>query len=294
VWNTQGVALQLKILPPWWGTWWFRDVCAVVFLTLLWAAYQYRVRQLRQAFNIRLEERVGERTRIARELHDTLLQSFQALAIVFQAARNLLPARADQAADILDDGLQQATEAIAEGRNAIQNLRAIPSMDRDLESLLNAAGQQLAASPETEGAAPGFRVIVEGSRQPLTPVLQDEVYRIGREMLRNAFRHAHAGRIEAELRYDRGMFRLRIRDDGKGIDSSLLQKGARTGHFGLPGMHERAKKMGGRLKIWSEPGAGTEAELTVPARIAYAKSSPTRVDEPGPGGHSKAAPNGQA
>jgi signal transduction histidine kinase len=92
-------------------------------------------------------------------------------------------------------------------------------------------------------------------------------------MLRNAFRHAHAARIEAEIRYERDMFRLRIRDDGKGMDSSVLKQGARTGHWGLAGMHERAKKMGGRLKIWSEPGAGTEAELTVPARIAYAKFS---------------------
>ena len=91
--------------------------------------------------------------------------------------------------------------------------------------------------------------------------------------MRNAFRHAHANRIEAEIRYDRGMFRLRIRDDGKGIDSSVPQEGSRTGHWGLPGMHERAQKIGARLKIWSEPGAGTEAELTVPARIAYEKLS---------------------
>src|SRR5208283_4534316 len=138
-------------------------------------------------------------------------------------------------------------------------------------SLLNAAGQELAQSAEADGSAPAFRVVVEGSRLPLVPLLRDEIYRIGREVLRNAFRHAHAGRIEAEIRYDRDMFRLRIRDDGKGIDSSVLKEGARTGHFGLPGMYERAKRMGGSLKIWSEPGAGTEAELTLPARIAYEK-----------------------
>jgi signal transduction histidine kinase/ligand-binding sensor domain-containing protein len=294
VWNEQGVALQLQILPPWWGTWWFRAVCAVVFLTLLWAAYQYRVRQLQWAFNIRLEERVDERTRIARELHDTLLQSFQALVIVFQAARNLLPARADQAADILDDGLQQAAEAIAEGRDAIQNLRANPSIDRDLASLLTAAGQQLAHSPEAQGRAPAFRVVVEGSRQPLAPILQDEIYRIGREMMRNAFRHARADRVEAEIRYESGLFRLRVRDDGKGIDSRVLKEGVLRGHWGLPGMQERAKSMGGRLKIWSEPGAGTEAELTVPARIAYAKSPPGTADRPSAAGDSKAPQNGGA
>ena len=103
--------------------------------------------------------------------------------------------------------------------------------------------------------------------------LQDEIYRTGREMLRNAFRHAHASRIEVEIRYDSGMFRLRVRDDGKGIDASVLKEGSRTGHWGLTGMHERAERMGGRFKIWSESGAGTEAELTVPARIAYEKFS---------------------
>jgi len=273
VWNEQGIALQLKILPPWWATWWFRGVCVVVFLTLLWAAYQYRVRQLRWAFNIRLEERVDERTRIARELHDTLLQSFQGLMPVFQTARNLLPLSAARAAEVLDEGLHDAANAIVEGRNAIQNLRAKPSVDPDLGSLLDAAGQELAQSPEAEGRAPAFRVVVEGPRLPLTPLRRDEIYRIGREMMRNAFRHAQADRVEAEIRYDRAMFRLRIRDDGKGIDSSILKEGGRRGHWGIPGMHERANSMGGHLKIWSEPGAGTEAELTVPARIAYEKLS---------------------
>ena len=192
---------------------------------------------------------------------------------VFQTARNLLPGQGDRAAEVLDEGLRDAADAIVEGRNAIQNLRAKPSVDRDLGSLLNAAGQELAQLPEAEGSALAFRVVVEGARQSLAPLLQDEIYRIGREMLRNAFRHAHAGRIEAEIRYDRGTFRVRIRDDGKGIDSNVLKEGTRIGHWGLPGMHERARSMGARLKIWSEPGAGTEAELTVPARIAYEKFS---------------------
>ena len=240
VWNEQGVALQLTILPPWWGTWWFRTVCGVAFLTLLWAGYQYRVRQLRWAFNIRLEERVDERTRIARELHDTLLQSFQGLMPVFQTARNLLPGQSDRAAEVLEEGLHDAADAIVEGRNAIQNLRAKPSLDPDLGSLLNAVGQELAQSFNADGSAPAFRVVVEGPRQPLAPLRRDEIYRIAREVLRNAFRHAHAGRIEAEIRYDRAMFRLRIRDDGKGIDPSVLHEGSRTGHFGLPG-HVRAR-----------------------------------------------------
>ena len=273
VWNEEGASLPILITPPWWRTNWFRALSAAVFLALLWAAYQFRVQQLQHEFNMRLEGRVEERLRVARELHDTLLQSFQGLIPVFQTARNLLPGQIDRAAELLDEGLHDGADAIAEGRDAIQNLRAKPSMDRDLGSLLNAAGEELAHSSEAGENAPAFRVVVEGSRQRLPPLLQDEIYRIGREILRNAFRHAHAGRIEAEIRYDRDMFRLRIRDDGKGIDSNVLKEGARTGHWGLPGIHERAKSMGGRLKIWSEPGAGTEAELTVPARIAYEKFS---------------------
>jgi signal transduction histidine kinase/streptogramin lyase len=273
VWNEEGVSLPIVITPPWWRTNWFRALCTAVSLAMLWAAYQFRVRQLQQEFNMRVEGRVEERARIARDLHDTLLQSFQGLIPVFQTARNLLPGQSDRAAQVLDEGLHDAADAIVEGRNAIQNLRAKPAMDRDLGLLLNAAGLDLASSPEAEGNVPAFRVVVEGPQQPLTPLLQDEVYRIGRETLRNAFRHAHASRIEAEIRYDRDMFRLRIRDDGKGIDSNVLKEGTRTGHWGLPGMHERAQRLGGHLKIWSEPGAGTEAELTVPARIAYEKLS---------------------
>jgi ligand-binding sensor domain-containing protein/signal transduction histidine kinase len=273
VWNETGDTLDFSIAPAYYQTNWFRATLVAAFFVGLWGLYRLRLHQIAREFNASLEGRVDERLRVARDLHDTLLQSFQGLIPVFQTARNLLPGQSDRAADVLDEGLHDAADAIVEGRNAIQNLRAKPSMDRDLGSLLNAAGQELAQSPEAEGSAPAFRVVVEGSRQPLAPLLQDEIYRIGREMLRNAFRHAHAGRIEAEIRYDRGMFRLRIRDDGKGIDSSVLKEGSRTGHWGLPGMHERAKRMGGRLKIWSEPGAGTEAELTVPARIAYEKFS---------------------
>jgi ligand-binding sensor domain-containing protein/signal transduction histidine kinase len=273
VWNETGDSLEFSIAPAYYQTNWFRASLVAAFFLALWALYRLRLRQIAREFNANLEGRVDERLRVARDLHDTLLQSFQGLVPVFQTARNLLPGQSDRAAEVLDEGLHDAADAIVEGRNAIQNLRAIPSLDPDLGSLLNAAGEELAQSAEADGSAPAFRVVVEGSRLPLVPLIRDEIYRIGREVLRNAFQHAHAGQIEAEIRYDRGMFRLRIRDDGKGIDSSVLKEGARTGHFGLPGMHERAKKMGGHLKIWSEPSAGTEAELTVPAHIAYEKFS---------------------
>src|SRR5208283_4586383 len=118
------------------------------------------------------------------------------------------------------------------------------------ELLLTAAGKELARSSRAEGEPPAFQVTVEGARQPLSPLLQDEVYRIVREILRNAFRHAQASRIEAEIAYDRQFFRLRIRDNGKGIDPRILELGARPGHWGLPGVCERAKRIGARWKLW--------------------------------------------
>ncbi|MBV8450800.1 MAG: hypothetical protein JOZ29_00815 [Deltaproteobacteria bacterium] len=277
VWNETGDAIELSVEPAYYQSNWFRASVVAVFLIAIWMFYRLRVRQLAREFNAHLEGQVEERMRVARELHDTLLQSFHGLIPIIQAGRTLLPARPDQAAAVLDEGLKEARNAIVEGRNAIQEMRSSLTQDKDLGSLLSAAGQELAHSPEANSSAPAFRVIVEGSQQPLAPLLQDEIYRIGREALRNAFRHAHADRIEAEIRYDKGVFRLRIRDDGKGIDSRVLQGGARPGHWGLPGMLERAKRMGGRLKVWSEAGAGAEVELTVPARIAYAKSSRTKV-----------------
>jgi len=269
VWNEQGVSLPILITPPFWKTNWFRALCMALVLAMLWAAYRYRVRQLQHEFNMRLEGRVEERTRIARELHDTLLQSVQGLMFAFQAARNLLPGRVEEAIRTLDEAISEGDEAIVEGRNAIQGLRANPALESNLEHLLTAAGKELARSSGEEGDRPTFHVSVEGARQPLSTLLQDEVYRIAREILRNAFHHARASRIEAEITYDSQFFRLRIRDNGKGIDRKVLEQGAREGHWGLPGVRERAKRIGARLKLWSEPGAGTEAELTVPARIAY-------------------------
>jgi signal transduction histidine kinase len=187
----------------------------------------------------------------------------------FQAARNLLPERTGEAIRTLDQAIGEGDEAIAEGRDAIQGLRANPTLESNLEHLLTAAAKELARSSSAEGEPPAFQVTVEGARQPLSPILQDEVYRIAREILRNAYHHANASRIEAEITYDGQFFRLRIRDNGKGIGRTVLDQGARQGHWGLPGVRERAKRIGGRLKLWSELGAGTEAEVTVPARIAY-------------------------
>ena len=225
----------------------------------------------RRIVELRLEERVEERTRIARDLHDTLLQSFHGLMFQFQAARNQLPRRAESAMQALDEAILATEQALAEGRDAIHDLRPEPAAQHDLAALLTAIGQELAGAHAANGHVPSFRVTVEGKPRRLSPTLQNELYRIGREMIRNAFHHAAASHIEVEIRYDEHQLRLRIRDDGKGIDPKVLDASGRPEHWGLPGVRERAQRIGSRLEFWSEAGAGTEVELRVPAAIVYEK-----------------------
>ena len=225
----------------------------------------------RRIVELRLEERVEERTRIARDLHDTLLQSFHGLMFQFQAARNQLPQRPESAMQALDEAILATEQALAEGRDAIHDLRPEPAAQHDLAALLTAIGQELAGAHAANGHVPSFRVTVEGKPRRLSPTLQNELYRIGREMIRNAFHHAAASHIEVEIRYDEHQLRLRIRDDGKGIDPKVLDTSGRPEHWGLPGVRERAQRIGSRLEFWSEAGAGTEVELKVPAEMAYEK-----------------------
>ncbi len=273
VWNENGTSIRIRILPPWWGRWWFRSVCMAVSLALLWGAYQSRVRLLHHEFDMTLDARVGERTRIARDLHDTLLQSFHGLLLRFQAATNLLPE--GEAKTQFEGAIDQAAQAITEGRDAIQGLRLSTIESNDLALAINTLGQEVAAG-ETNPNAAEFHVAVEGTARDLHPISRDEVYRIAAEAMRNAFKHAQAHRIEVEIRYDERQFRLRARDDGKGIDAKLLNEGERPGHYGLRGMRERAKLLGGKLTVWSELDSGTELELSIPASRAYATSAGRR------------------
>jgi signal transduction histidine kinase/ligand-binding sensor domain-containing protein len=272
VWNEAGDTLVFSIDPAYWQTNWFRVSCVGAFLLVLWALYQLRLRQLAHQFNLTLEAQVNERTRIARDLHDTLLQSFHGLLFRIQAARNMLPRRPEEASEALDGVIGRAEQAITEGRDAIQNLRAEPAAEGDLLHMLTATGQELVGSQDANPDSAIFGVTVEGARQNLSPILQVEAYRIARELLRNAFLHAGARKIEAEIRYEVRLFRLLIRDDGKGIDPKVASEGRRAGHWGLPGIRERAKQIGAQLEFWSEAGAGTEVELTVPASVAYEAS----------------------
>jgi ligand-binding sensor domain-containing protein/signal transduction histidine kinase len=269
VWNEAGTFLDFSIAPVYYQTRWFQLSCVAALVLLLWALYQLRLRQLARQFNLTLEARVGERTRIARDLHDTLLQSFQGLLMRFQAVSNELAE--GELKQELDEAIDRATGAITEGRDAVQGLRSSVVERNDLAAALGTLGKELAA-PASQ--PPEFTMQVEGAAHDLHPILRDEVYRVAGEALRNAFRHADAGRIEVEIRYDERVFRLRVRDDGKGIDPNLLADDGRAGHFGLRGMRERAKRVGGKLTVWSELGSGTEVELRVPASHAYTRFRP--------------------
>lgn len=271
LWNEKGATLDFNIAPTWYQTTLFRLTCVSGLLLFLWALYQLRMRQLALEFNASIETRVAERTRIARELHDTLLQSLHGLMFRFQAARNMLPRRTDEAMAALDGAIERTEQAITESREAIQDLRSASADQDDIAKSIAATAQQLAKSFQNVEGLPLFSVVVEGEPRPLAPLIQDEVWRVAHEALMNAYRHAKARRIESEIRYDHHAFRLRVRDDGRGIDQTISKDGGRPGHWGLPGMRERAKRIGATLEIWSEAGAGTEVQLSVSAAIAYKK-----------------------
>jgi signal transduction histidine kinase len=237
-------------------------------------AYRLRIRQVARQFNRTLDARVSERTRIARELHDTLLQSFHGLLLQFQTAFYLLPDRPAEAKEKLAGAIDHAARAITEGRDAVQGLRASTLERNDLAIAIRTLGDAL-ASDASAPKPPEFSVTVEGETRDLHPIVRDEIYKIAAEALRNAFRHAQAGQVEVEIRYDDEQFRLRVRDDGVGIDPKVLANHGLEGHYGLRGMPERAALIGGELAVWSEGGAGTEMDLRVPARTVYT-TPPTR------------------
>jgi len=272
IWDRVGIAYSVTQQPYFYETPWFRALCAMAFMAMIGAVYHFRLRQLRHQFNMTLEARVSERTRIARELHDTLLQSFQGLMLHFQTGIDLLPGRPAEARKTLETAIDRADQAIAEGRDAVQGLRTSTVETNDLACAVRTLGEELRAEGTNQNSAL-FEMEVEGTPRNIHPILWDEVYRITAEALRNAFRHARAQRIEVEILYGERWLRLRVRDDGKGIDPKLLSGDGLAGHYGLHGMRERAKLVGGKLAVWSKLDSGAEVELSIPASTAYAKPS---------------------
>jgi signal transduction histidine kinase len=274
VWNESGASLAFVIPPAFVQTGWFVVLCVAGGAAAVWALVRLRVRQVsnrvRRRLEERMEDRLNERTRIARELHDSLLQGFQGLMFRLQAVRQLLPERPGDAAKFLDSAMQVGDQAIGGGRDAVENLRSSSFDDRDLAISLSALGTELGAGIDP-ASKPEYRVVVEGRRRELTAVVRDEAYRIAREAVSNAYQHAKAGHIETEVIFGDADLTIRVRDDGIGVDPQILARGQRPGHWGLPGMRERSESFGGHLHVWSEGNAGTEVELRIPADIAYSE-----------------------
>ena len=248
--------------PPFWRTGWFAIAVALLALVGLFMVYRWRVREVRAKLTLRFEERLAERTRIAQDLHDTLLQGLMSASMQLHVANDHL-ADDSTAKPMVQRVMQLMTQVIAEGRDAVRGLRATSSNTDDLEKALLQVGQQISNSNVRD-----YRVVVDGKPVQLHPIIRDEAYRIGREALVNALNHSHAAKIEVQLEYAPKYLRIVVRDDGAGIDEHILQTG-RDGHWGLAGMRERAENIGARLRVSSRMNAGTEVELSIPAHIAF-------------------------
>jgi ligand-binding sensor domain-containing protein/signal transduction histidine kinase len=271
VWNDEGAVLAFSIAPAFYQTTWFLLLCGAGVAGLFLMGYRWRVHQVRERMAMQFEERLSERTRIAQELHDSLMQGFVSVSMQLSVAVDNLP-KESSSKNHLTRVLELMNQVRDEGRNTLRGLRSANADNTgSLEQALSDIKQDFTAREPAE-----IRLIIEGLPRPLLPLVRDEAYQIGREALLNAYRHSKAKNIEIIVEYCTKNLKLRIRDDGKGIDPQVLQNG-RDGHWGLIGMRERAKKIESELKVWSRVGAGTEVELTVPHRHAYPKSSSQNV-----------------
>ena len=264
IWNDIGAQLAFAIPPAFTQSIWFKAICLLGFIGCVYMAYRFRVRQVTLQLRGRMYERLAERERIARDLHDTFFQGIQGLLLRFHTATSQL-SKEEPARRIFEETLRQSDQVMLEGRELVLDLRATASEQTDLPTAFSDFGEGMRG-----GSSCDFKVVVNGAIRSLHPVVFEELFKIGKEALGNAFRHSSAHLIEAELNYELNELRIRIRDDGTGIDSEILRQGHREGHFGLPGMRERAQRVGAHLDVWSGNGAGTEVELRIPARIAYA------------------------
>jgi signal transduction histidine kinase len=269
LWNSSESALEFRIEPVFWQTWWFRVSTLLGLAIVALALVRLRLLALTKRLNFRFEERLAERTRIAQELHDTLLQGFLSASMQLHVADDQLPADS-KAKPLVGRVLELMDRVIEEGRNAVRGLRLSSGESEDLEQAFSRIREELAVA---QGSA--FRVLIEGEARVLHPVIREEVYRIGREALVNAFRHSRASDIELELEYASSYLRLLVRDNGSGIDPQVVRQG-REGHWGLSGMRERAERIGARFRVLSGASIGTEIELSVPGNIAFQFASSAR------------------
>ena len=263
VWNRTGTELSVEIPPTFFQSKWFALLCALAALGVLWLLYRVRIRQVGRHIRARLDERIAERERIARELHDTLLQSVQGLILSFQAATEQLQP-SDPTRVKLEGTLQRADDVLAEGRDRVHELRSTEEsqpLDAAITALIKASGLE----PQV-----ATQFVVRGERRSIRPIAAHELRAIVGEALRNIARHAHAKSVAVELSFASKTLILTVRDDGGGLPVGVQSAGSPAGHFGLAGMKERAAQIGGTLEIESAPGAGTTIIVMVPAKNAYA------------------------
>ncbi len=267
VWNLSGASLDFAIEPALYQTWWLRAAAIVTLFSIIAWVIRRRMQIVAANIQTRLDERLDERERIARDLHDTLLQGILSASLQLEVADRQIAS--DATVKPLIQRVSNLLRQLAdESRHAVRGLRSRYTEEENLERALTQIAKDLGTSNEVKS-----RVVVEGTPRSLRPVVRDEIYRIAAEALGNAFRHSQASTVEAVLEYGRANFRLLVRDDGKGIDSEVLV-GGREGHFGLSGVRERAAKIGAQVKIRTAAGAGTEIDLIVPSSEAFESPSP--------------------
>ena len=269
VWNRTGAALEFTIPPTFVQSAWFKLLCSVLVLFAIWLSYRLRVAQIAQRIRSRLEERIKERERIARELHDTLLQGIQGLILRFQAVAERIPVE-DKSRDQLEAALVAADDVIVEARSRVRELRG-DEANGDLCAMI----EQMVPSVPFDPPIP-VRIVVEGRSRALDPVVAAEITRIVRESLFNIAHHAHASGADITVAFEPRYLAVRTRDDGVGIAGHVLARGYKDGHFGMVGMRERTEKIGGDITISSSPRGGTEVMLSVPAELAFPKSRSRR------------------
>jgi signal transduction histidine kinase/ligand-binding sensor domain-containing protein len=268
VWNEQGASLEIVIAPAWYQTRAFVLTGIMLGAVIVWAAYQLRMRQVARALTARFDARLVERTRMARDLHDTLLQTLQGTKMVADTALD----RPDDAPTLVR-ALKQVSawvgQASEEGRSAVNALRTSTTERNDLAEAFRRAIED-GHRRSTVSAS----ITITGTAREMHPVVRDEIYRIGYEAIRNAYTHSHAAHLEIALSYGRDLT-LRVADDGVGMEPSITERG-KEGHFGLPGMRERASRIGATLSVTSTPGEGTAIVLTVPGRAIFRRTSSIR------------------
>ena len=261
VWNEAGAFLDFSILPAYYQTAWFRALCVAAFLLLLWFIYRMRVRQVARAMSNRFDERMSERTRIARDFHDTYLQTIQGSKLVADSAlkQSPDPTRMRGALEQLSGWLGRATE---EGRAALSSLRTSSTEKNDLAAAFQRAIDECRINSSVEAS-----FTLAGDVSEMHPIVRDEVYRIGYEAIRNACVHSQATNLRVDLAYADDLT-LRVRDNGVGINPAIVDEG-KEGHFGLQGMRERARRIMAKFTINNSPGSGSEITLVVPGSIIY-------------------------